>query len=105
MHQKLMTTVREKTAALSCRDWPPFSRLVASQHLSVWVRIVIENQEFEKEVNFRKKKWKNWENMKKKVSKGKKKWQWERKKRKKNLHCAKDSHLKDITLAETWNCD
>lgn len=56
MHQKLMTTVREKTAALSCRDWPPFSRLVASQHLSVWVRIVIENQEFEKEVNFRKKK-------------------------------------------------
>lgn len=72
MHQKLMTTVREKTAALSCRDWPPFSRLVASQHLSVWVRIVIEYQEFEKEVNFRKKKWKNWENMKKKVSKGKK---------------------------------
>lgn len=55
MHQKLMTTVREKTAAFSCRDWPPFSRLGASQHLSVWIRIVIENQECEKEVNFRKK--------------------------------------------------
>lgn len=105
MHQKLMTTVREKTAALSCRDWPPFSRLVASQHLSVWVRIVIEYQEFEKEVNFRKKKWKNWENMKKKVSKGKKKVTVGKKKEKKNLHCAKDSHLKDITLAETSNCD
>lgn len=56
MHQKLMTTMREKPAAFSCRDWPPFSRLVSSQHLSVWVRIVIENQECEKEVNFRKKK-------------------------------------------------
>lgn len=55
MHEKLMTTVREKTAAFSCRDWPPFSRLVASQHLSVQIRIVIENQECEKEVNFRKK--------------------------------------------------
>lgn len=53
-----MTTVREKTAAFSCRDWPPFSRLGASQHLSVWIRIVIENQECEKEVNFRKK-WKS----------------------------------------------
>lgn len=54
MHQRLLTTMREKTAAFSCRDWPPFSRLVASQHLSVWIRIVIENQECEKEANFRK---------------------------------------------------
>lgn len=51
-----MDTMREKTAAFSCRDWPPFSRLVASQHLSVCIRIVIENQECEKKVNFRKKK-------------------------------------------------
>lgn len=83
MHQKLMTTMREKTAAFSCRDWPPFSRLVASQHLSVWIRIVIENQECEKQVNFREKEWKSWDSMKKEVSKGKKKWQWERKKEKK----------------------
>lgn len=44
--------------------------------------------------------------MKKKVSKGKKKSDSGKEKReKKNLHCAKDSHLKDITLAETSNCD
>lgn len=55
MHQKLMTTMKEKPAAFSCRDWPPFSRLVASQHLSVWTRIVTESQECEKEVNLRKK--------------------------------------------------
>lgn len=55
MHQKLMTSMREKTAAFSCRDWPPFSRLVASQHLSVCIKIVIENQECERKVNFRKK--------------------------------------------------
>lgn len=79
MHQKLMTTVREKTAAFSCRDWPPFSRLGASQHLSVWIRIVIENQECEKEVNFRKKSgkvektWKRKYQTEKKVTVGKKK--------------------------------
>lgn len=84
MHQKLMTTVRERAAAFSCRDWSPFSSLVASQHLSVWIRIVIENQECEKEVNFRKKKWKSWDNMKKKVPKGKKKVTVGKKKEKKN---------------------
>lgn len=47
--------MKEKPAAFSCRDWPPFSRLVASQHLSVWTRIVTESQECEKEVNLRKK--------------------------------------------------
>jgi len=44
MHQKLMTTMKEKPAACSCRDWPPFSRLVASQHLSVWTGSVRENK-------------------------------------------------------------
>lgn len=48
MHQKVMTTMKEKPAAFSCRDWPPFSGLVASQHLSVWIRIVTENQKHEK---------------------------------------------------------
>jgi len=50
-----MTTMKEKPAAFSCRDRPPFSRLVASQHLSAWIRIVAENQECEKEVNLSKK--------------------------------------------------
>lgn len=43
-----MTTMREKSAAFSCRDWPLFSRLVSSQHLSVWTRSVIENSDYEK---------------------------------------------------------
>lgn len=106
MHQKLMTTMREKAAAFSCRDWPPFSRLVASQHLSVWIRIVIENQECEKEVNIRKKKWKSWGNMKKKVSKGNESDSG-KEKRKKYLHCAKDSNLKDINrnIKLWWSID
>lgn len=89
MHQKLMTTVREKTAALSCRDWPPFSRLVASQHLSVWVRIVIEYQEFEKEVNFRKKK----------VEKLRK-YEKESIKRKKKVTVGKKKEKKKFTLCQ-----
>lgn len=36
--------MKEKPAAFSCRDWPPFSRLVASQHLSVWIGSVRENK-------------------------------------------------------------
>lgn len=53
-----MNTMKEKPAAFSCRDWPPFSRLVVSQHLSVRIRIVTGNQECEEEVNLKKKKWK-----------------------------------------------
>lgn len=71
MHQKLMNIMKEKPAAFSCGDWPPFSSLVASQHLSVWIRIVTENQECEEEVNWKKKSEKVDKNMKKKVSKGK----------------------------------
>lgn len=105
MHQELKTTMREKTAAFSCRDWPPFSCLVASQHLSVWIRIVIENQEYEKEVNFRKKSGKVETTWKGKYQKEKKKMTVVKKKEKKYLHCAKDSHLKDITLTVTLNYD
>lgn len=76
MHQKLMNTMKEKPAAFSWGDWPPFSCLVASQYLSVWIRIVTENQEYEEEVNLKKKKKSEIvdKNMKNKVSKGK---QWQ----------------------------